>query len=59
MYTSLSSLVPNVADFLELEPEEAAGVLLAHLNSYGANSHLLRVVDQLKQQSFNGSSAQI
>lgn len=37
MVMSLSSLVPNVADFLALEPEEAAGVLLAHLNSYGGD----------------------
>ena len=34
MYRSLSSLVPNVADFLALEVEDLAGVLLMHLNSY-------------------------
>jgi len=34
MYRSLSSLVPNAADLLDLEVEELAGVLLTHLNSY-------------------------
>jgi len=30
---SLSWMVPNVDDFLSLEVEELAGVLLVHLNS--------------------------
>jgi uncharacterized protein (TIGR02391 family) len=34
MYRSLSSLVPNAADLLDLSVEELAGVLLTHLNSY-------------------------
>jgi uncharacterized protein (TIGR02391 family) len=34
MYRSLSSLVPNAADPLDLEVEELAGVPLTHLNSY-------------------------
>lgn len=38
MYTSISSLVPSADDLLALDVEELAGVLLAHLNSAGANS---------------------
>ena len=34
IYRSLSSLVPNAGDLLDLEVEELAGVLLTHLNSY-------------------------
>jgi len=34
MPLSISFLIPNVTDFLALEVEEAAGVLLMHLNSY-------------------------
>lgn len=34
MYRSLSSFVPNAADFLDLAVEELAGILLLHLNSY-------------------------
>jgi hypothetical protein len=33
-FRSLSSLVPNASNLLDLEVEELAGVLLAHLNSY-------------------------
>ena len=36
MYTPLATLVPNPDDLLALEVEEVAGVLLAHLNSYGS-----------------------
>ena len=35
MFIALSSLLPNANDLLALQPEELAGVLLAHLNSYG------------------------
>jgi hypothetical protein len=35
---SLSSLIPNADDFLALEVEELAGVLLVHLNSFDANT---------------------
>src|ERR1700722_19916454 len=38
MPVSLSSLVPNTDDLLALEVEEVAGVLLAHLRSFGTNS---------------------
>jgi uncharacterized protein (TIGR02391 family) len=35
MYTPISTLVPTADDLLRLDVEELAGVLLAHLNSYG------------------------
>ena len=38
MYRSMSSLVPIVADLLDLEVEELGGVLLTHLNSYEGGS---------------------
>jgi len=38
MAVSLSSLVPNAEDLLALEVEQVAGVLLAHLRSFGDNS---------------------
>ena len=31
---SIQSMIPNAEDLLALEPEELAGVLLVHLNSY-------------------------
>lgn len=38
MPVSLSSLVPNADDLLAMEVEQVAGVLLAHLLSFGGNS---------------------
>ena len=38
MIMTLSSLVPDADDLLALDVEELAGVLLTHLNSYGAGS---------------------
>jgi uncharacterized protein (TIGR02391 family) len=38
MRISVSSLVPNADDLLDLEVEEVAGVLLTHFNSLGDNS---------------------
>jgi uncharacterized protein (TIGR02391 family) len=37
-FHSLSSLVPNASDLLDLQVEELAGVLLMHLNSYAGVS---------------------
>jgi len=38
MYSTLPSLIPNIADLLALEVEELAGVLLIQLRSYGTDS---------------------
>lgn len=46
MTTSLSSLIPNAGDLLELEVEEVAGVLLTHLNSYGSDSGSQEKINQ-------------
>lgn len=53
MYTPLSSLVPNADDLLTLEPEELAGVLLAHLNSYGTGSGTSGVVQHNVVNRYN------
>lgn len=53
MAVSLSSLVPNADDLLALEAEEAAGVLLTHLNSYGDSSGHSGVVQRGEVNRYN------
>lgn len=57
MYCSLSSLVPAAADLLALEVEELAGVLLIHLNSFGASPGMRYRHDSISHHDFfNGLS---
>jgi uncharacterized protein (TIGR02391 family) len=56
MFRSLSSLVPNAADLLDLEVEELAGVLLIHLNSYeGVSANWIFQNGSISRQHFFGS----
>lgn len=44
---SIHSVIPNAEDLLALEPEELAGILLEHLNSFGENSSSLQLYNFL------------
>src|SRR5260370_38940796 len=44
---SINWVIPNAEDLLALEPEELAGILLEHLNSFGENSSSLQLYNFL------------
>jgi uncharacterized protein (TIGR02391 family) len=50
--TPISALVPNPADLLALEVEEAAGVLLTHLNSYKQGDSAIVQHGRINQKAF-------
>ena len=50
--TSIASLVPNPADFVSLDVEQAAGVLLVHLNSYTDRESVVVQGDLINRRAF-------
>ena len=50
--TPISALVPNAADLLALEVEEAAAVLLTHLNSYKQGDSAIMQHGCINQKAF-------
>jgi uncharacterized protein (TIGR02391 family) len=52
-WISISKLVPDAVDLINLELEELGGVLLVHLNSYDANnSNLIVQLGRVSRQNF-------